>query len=427
MELSLQQLRRQLELAKIHAPQEGMVVYAEANQSARDLNRFAALGGGARGGRFGGFRGDFGGGGFRDGGRRRERGSRNRGAGGGTGRTSGGGTITPAPVSSTGGGSSASAASSSSSAARGSSSGTGSSRQTSASSTRTPSSTAGSASPTTSTTPSSALTSSSSASPLTEISFSSVSQSESPIFSQQSQSLRSLDARSTALLAGNSGNQGSRERPSDTIEEGAFVRQRQPLIMLPDLSAMLAEVKVPESRVRQIQRGMPAYVKIDTLPGKQFQGSVRRVAVLPDSATAWQSPDVKVYATEVIIEEELPLVKPGVSARADIIITNLSGVITVPIQAVDRVQGQQLCYVHTRNGPKPVPVSSGWFNDQFIEITSGLKEGDRVLLALPKQTQTPESSNASSEPKPTESSAGANSEATSMTQEKPSAGFGRGN
>jgi HlyD family secretion protein len=184
---------------------------------------------------------------------------------------------------------------------------------------------------------------------------------------------------------------------SGFVEEGAMVRQRQELIKLPDVSKMLAEVKIHESRVRQVTAGMPAYLKIETIPGKKFRGSVRRVGILPDAQASWANPDVKVYATDILIEDHLPDMRPGISARAEIIITNLVNVLWVPIHAVVSHQSQQVCFVDNGGGPIPVPVSVGLFNDRFIEVKSGLKEGDRVLLAPPTDSEAAEMESSSSE------------------------------
>jgi HlyD family secretion protein len=98
------------------------------------------------------------------------------------------------------------------------------------------------------------------------------------------------------------------------------------------------------------------------------------------------NPNLKVYSTDVLIEEELPDLKPGASARAEIIVTNLMNALTVPLQSVTTVKGKQVCYVQNGDGIAPVPVSVGNFNDQFIEIRAGLKEGDLVALTPPAPT-----------------------------------------
>lgn len=165
------------------------------------------------------------------------------------------------------------------------------------------------------------------------------------------------------------------------IEEGASVRQRQELIKLPDVSQMLVEVRVHESHVQKIKPGLDAWITIDSIPDRQFRGSVRKVAVLPDSSSRWSNPNLKVYSTEVLIEDQLPDIKPGVSGRAEIIITNLQSALTIPIQAVTTVRGKQVCLVKRGSTTEPVPVEVGLFNDRLIEVKAGLVEGDQVLLS----------------------------------------------
>lgn len=175
-----------------------------------------------------------------------------------------------------------------------------------------------------------------------------------------------------------------------------MVRQRQELIRLPDVSKMLAEVKIGESRVSQVRPGMTAYIQVKTIPHRHFKGTVRRVAPLPDAQASWMTPNMKVFPTDIVVDEELPLLKPGVSAVAEIIITNLTKVLSVPIQSVARFRGENVCFIKRGSRVAPVPVTTGWFNDAFIEVTSGLKEGDLVLLApvsdedIEEETSAPE-------------------------------------
>ena len=175
----------------------------------------------------------------------------------------------------------------------------------------------------------------------------------------------------------------SRFSQESMIEEGAQVRKRQELIKIPDISKMKVELRVHESHVGQVRAGQPTFVILDSLPDKRFRGEVTKVAILPDAQSRWGNPNLKVYGTEVVITDALPGIKPGVSARAEIVVANLQDVITVPIQAVTTIKGQQVCYKKKLGGPKPTPVEIGMFNSSYIEIKSGLSEGDQVMLAPP--------------------------------------------
>jgi HlyD family secretion protein len=170
------------------------------------------------------------------------------------------------------------------------------------------------------------------------------------------------------------------------IEEGAVIRNRQEIIKLPDVSEMKLQVKIHESHITQVRPGQPAFVVLDSMPDQRFRGAVNRVAPLPDSQSRWGNPDLKLYATEILITDALPDIKPGVSARAEVVITNLPGVLAVPIQAVTTRKMKQVVFL--AGAPQePVPVTIGMFNSKLIEIISGLKEGDQVLLAPPLDTK----------------------------------------
>lgn len=175
---------------------------------------------------------------------------------------------------------------------------------------------------------------------------------------------------------------GGRFSSESMIEEGAVVRNRQEIIKLPDVAEMKLQVKIHESHINQIRNGQPAFVVLDSMPELRFRGKVNRIAPLPDSQSRWGNPDLKVYATEILITDKLPDIKPGVSARAEILITNLTDALTVPIQSVTTHKGKQVVFL--AGAPhEPMPVTVGMYNTRFIQITAGLKEGDQVLLAPP--------------------------------------------
>ena len=175
----------------------------------------------------------------------------------------------------------------------------------------------------------------------------------------------------------------SRYSSESMVEEGATVRYRQGLINLPDTSKMKVEVKVHESHINKIRKGLPAFVVLDSSPEIRYRGVVEKVGTLPDTQSRWANPNLKVYSTEVVITDTIPDIKPGVSANAEIVITNISSTLKVPIQAVTTYKGEQVVYAGSARSPRPVPVEVGLFNTKFIQILKGLEEGDRILLAPP--------------------------------------------
>lgn len=174
-----------------------------------------------------------------------------------------------------------------------------------------------------------------------------------------------------------------RDRQRGPVQEGGKVYQRQTIITLPNTAEMIVEIRVHEASVDKVRPGQRATIIVDAFPDKTFQGEVLKVAPLPDSQQGYLNPDVKVYTTKVSIEGSHDSVRPGMSAKVEILVDQLDDVLIVPVQAVAIREGKKLCYVMASDTPQPRAVSTGAFNDIFVEIISGLEEGEQVLLNPP--------------------------------------------
>jgi len=179
----------------------------------------------------------------------------------------------------------------------------------------------------------------------------------------------------------------SRFSSESMIEEGAQVRNRQELITLPDTSQMKVDVKIHESQINKIKKGQTTFIVLDQQPDQRYKGIVSKVAPLPDSASFFSDPNLKEYATEILVTDTLPDLKPGVSARAEIVITNIPNTLKVPIQSVTTTDGKQVVFKRGLRSAEPTPVEVGLFNTKFIEVLDGIKEGDEILLAPPLQME----------------------------------------
>ena len=173
----------------------------------------------------------------------------------------------------------------------------------------------------------------------------------------------------------------------DAIREGATVRERQAIITIPDMSRMSVNVKIHESYIKKIKKGQKARITADAFPDTVLAGEVTKLGVLPDSQNRWLNPDLKVYNTTITVSGTCDWVKPGMSAKVEILVNKLDDVVYVPVQAVSPSDGKQICYVAGAFQPEPREVEVGDFNDEFIEIKHGLKEGERVLLRLPDRVE----------------------------------------
>lgn len=163
------------------------------------------------------------------------------------------------------------------------------------------------------------------------------------------------------------------------VREGAFVRQRQKLLSLPSLRRMQVKTAVHESVLDQVRNGLRATVRIDAFPNRRYKARVAKVAVLPDRG-GWLSSDTKVYSTLVTIEEDVEQLKPGMTAIVEIHVDRLQDVVSVPVQSVVEVDGENWVYVDENRRVNRRKISLGRTNDKFVEVQKGLDQGEQVVL-----------------------------------------------
>lgn len=167
------------------------------------------------------------------------------------------------------------------------------------------------------------------------------------------------------------------------IEEGASVRFKQTMITIPDMRKMGIKVSIQESQIKKIKVGQKARIVADAEPDKTLTGVVKKVALLPDSNRWFENPNQKIYPTEVDVDGSHDWLKPGMSVKLEIITAELKDVIKIPLQCVMVDSAETVAYVKRGANPVRQVVETGEFNDEFIEITSGVKEGELVFLSKP--------------------------------------------
>ncbi len=168
-----------------------------------------------------------------------------------------------------------------------------------------------------------------------------------------------------------------------------------------DLSYLTMELSVDELDVSSVEVGQEVSITADAAEGKAYTGIVTKVNI---SGTT--SNGVTAYPVTVRIDETEGLL-PGMNVDAEIVVSSVTNVLAVPVDAV--VRGNQVL-VRTEKtdsadasdgraleaGSNGIPdgfeyaeVTLGVNNDEYIEIDSGLEEGD-VIAIVTVNTDTDE-------------------------------------
>ncbi|MFH1031738.1 MAG: efflux RND transporter periplasmic adaptor subunit [Chloroflexota bacterium] len=164
-------------------------------------------------------------------------------------------------------------------------------------------------------------------------------------------------------------------------EEGDFVATPSLLapsviIHLIDTRSMELKVQVDEIDVPGLKIGQKAIIEVDALPTLKLEGKVSFISPL-----SVEEGGVLVY--DVTIEFTVPEdsgIRTGMSATADIVITERENVLLIPDRVVTQdSQGKTVVKVLTNGQAVERPVSTGISDGFQTEVISGLEEGETVV------------------------------------------------
>ncbi len=160
-------------------------------------------------------------------------------------------------------------------------------------------------------------------------------------------------------------------------DEDDNVSTVQTIVHLIDLTSMELSVEVDEIDIADVKSGQGAIIEVDALPALQLEGKVVSISLLPKTQAG-----VLVY--EVTIELDIPpdsALKVGMSATADILITERNNVLLVPNRAIKRdSQRNQVVKIKVDEEVEERKVTAGISDGLRTEIVSGLEEGEIVVV-----------------------------------------------
>ncbi|WBC16733.1 efflux RND transporter periplasmic adaptor subunit [Micromonospora sp. WMMA1998] len=147
------------------------------------------------------------------------------------------------------------------------------------------------------------------------------------------------------------------------------------LVQIADLTRLEVTAAVPEADATRLKAGMPATVSWNALPGTTADATL--AAIDPNATTA---NDVVTYGVTLSLKDRPDAARPGQSVQVTVTLDTAENVVAVSTLAVTSAGNRNTVTVLDNGNPVVRPVEVGLRGDQLVEITSGLTEGDRVVL-----------------------------------------------
>lgn len=159
------------------------------------------------------------------------------------------------------------------------------------------------------------------------------------------------------------------------VETGDIIGAQNRLFTLADVDTMVVRVQVSELDVVQLRQGNAVSVLLDAFPGQPLAGRIRRIFPVAD-------PNTRLVPVEVALRQDgQRIARAGFLARVELALGTRDNVLLVPASAVVGDASSAAVFIVEEGTALRRSVRTGLNSEGRVEILSGVKEGDPVVVA----------------------------------------------
>jgi RND family efflux transporter MFP subunit len=155
------------------------------------------------------------------------------------------------------------------------------------------------------------------------------------------------------------------------VTTGDYVTKGMKVATIVRVNPLRVQLTVPEQAVSSMAPGQPVTFEVDAYPGRQFEGKVKYVS------PALQA-DQRALTVEATVPNAAGVLKPGLFATARIEQPGRTPGVLIPAASVTAIAGTSRVYVVAGDHVDERIVTTGETVGDLVEITKGLKAGERV-------------------------------------------------
>lgn len=169
------------------------------------------------------------------------------------------------------------------------------------------------------------------------------------------------------------------------VREGTVLMFDFNVLQFPDMSRLQISADATESDFKRIEKGQKAIIYIDAAGKLITSGKVIRKSLASTTAQRYSGSKVRAYEVVIDIDSCYSKMKPGLSAKCEIILKEVRDTLFVPSMSVFEKDSSKVVYVKKKKSFTPVQVETGIEGDSYTLITSGLKGGEKIALTEPPE------------------------------------------
>ncbi len=162
---------------------------------------------------------------------------------------------------------------------------------------------------------------------------------------------------------------------SKNVAVGGIASSASPAMTVADVSKLKIDTSVSEYIVSDLNVGDSVDIHISTLGDETYKGIIEAISPAPSAGSL-------TYPIKISISDDTGKIKAGMFAEIRIISSEKEDTLCVPSDCVIMKNGTSVIVtLDKENIPKYNDVTTGIDNGEYVEILSGIKEGDKIVIS----------------------------------------------
>ncbi len=159
------------------------------------------------------------------------------------------------------------------------------------------------------------------------------------------------------------------------VEPGQTIGTSDAIFVMSD--RLVIKAQVDETDIAKVKKGQVVKVTLDAYQNETIEGTVDQIAYEAKTVNS-----VTMYEVEILPKNVPPFMRSGMTVTVEFLVAHKDSTLVIPSDMLHQENGTPHVYITNANGKKPksISVETGLTDGKKVEIISGLKEGDTVMV-----------------------------------------------
>jgi len=146
-----------------------------------------------------------------------------------------------------------------------------------------------------------------------------------------------------------------------------------PIVRIVKVDKVKVLIDIPEYQTSKLRKDLPAKIRVDAFPDREFPGNVSMITPVVDPLT-------RTTRAEIEIPNPGHLLRPGMFARVNLIVNEKKNLVIAPMRALLKIESKDYAFVIENGIAKRKELKLGIREEEKIEVISGLSRGENLVV-----------------------------------------------